>query len=207
MPARGRLPPSLPIASGPGAVDHRRCGASDAANRRAFRDTSGRLPAPVEMVSDYDVVFGQRYRGGAVVRDDDDDGKADFADHTALSGEPDTRAPHVFFTPGNSAPQRIFSIGSLSCSVLPLTGTKRPSRHRGRELRCDSRCWESTSSLPKAAAIWPAHSVSGRAARSLFAPMGSWPGGQIHRLATARITSLQYCVGWAVAPAPIRRHG
>jgi len=62
--------------------------------QRWFRDTSGRLPSPVEIVPDYDVVFGQRYRDGAVIGEDGK-GTADFADHATLSGEPGTRAPHV----------------------------------------------------------------------------------------------------------------
>jgi putative polyketide hydroxylase len=65
--------------------------------KRWFRDLSGRIPETGEMVPDYDVVFGQRYREGAVVADAGANG-ASFAAHAALSGEPGTRAPHRFIT-------------------------------------------------------------------------------------------------------------
>lgn len=63
--------------------------------QRWFRDLGGRLPAPVEMVADYDVVFGQRYRHGALIAEESGDGRL-FADHSMLSGEPGTRLPHAF---------------------------------------------------------------------------------------------------------------
>jgi 2-polyprenyl-6-methoxyphenol hydroxylase-like FAD-dependent oxidoreductase len=66
--------------------------------RQWFKDLGGKLPATGEMVPDYDVVFGQRYRAGALIPDDRDAdalGDAPFADHTKLSAQPGTRAPHV----------------------------------------------------------------------------------------------------------------
>lgn len=61
--------------------------------RRWFRDLSGKLPPTGEVVPDYDVVFGQRYRAGALVPEGA--GDAPFVSHTQLSAEPGTRAPHV----------------------------------------------------------------------------------------------------------------
>jgi 2-polyprenyl-6-methoxyphenol hydroxylase-like FAD-dependent oxidoreductase len=78
--------------------------------QRWFRDTSGRLASPVEIVPDYDVVFGQRYRDGALIMGDGAS-EATFADHTALSGEPGTRAPHVPIIDGGK-----------ECSTLDLFG-------------------------------------------------------------------------------------
>lgn len=58
-----------------------------------FRDPAGRLPKPPPIVADYDVIFGQRYDAGAILRD----GAlpdAPFEAFAALSGQPGTRAPH-----------------------------------------------------------------------------------------------------------------
>jgi len=58
-----------------------------------FRDPAGRLPPPVAIVDDYDVVFGQRYDAGAFVLE----GAAPdcpFEPFATLSGKPGTRAPH-----------------------------------------------------------------------------------------------------------------
>ncbi|MGH6858977.1 MAG: FAD-dependent monooxygenase [Phyllobacterium sp.] len=57
-----------------------------------FRDPAGRLPPPVAIVDDYDVVFGQRYdtaapAGMAAARP--------FEPFAGLSAEPGTRAPHL----------------------------------------------------------------------------------------------------------------
>jgi putative polyketide hydroxylase len=61
-----------------------------------FKDPKGRLPPSVEMVDGYDVIFGQRYRDGAVIPDEPiDDAEAPFEQARALSGRPGTRAPHV----------------------------------------------------------------------------------------------------------------
>ncbi|MFL6600442.1 MAG: FAD-dependent monooxygenase [Steroidobacteraceae bacterium] len=65
--------------------------------KRWFRDVGGRIPVAVEIVPDYDVVFGQRYIEGAIVADAGADG-ATFAAHATLSGEPGTRAPHRLIT-------------------------------------------------------------------------------------------------------------
>jgi len=62
--------------------------------QRWFQDTSGRLPQPVPIVPDYDVVFGQRYRDGAIVAEEGNP-NPEFAEHAALSGVPGTRMPHV----------------------------------------------------------------------------------------------------------------
>jgi putative polyketide hydroxylase len=51
----------------------------------------------VEIVPDYDVVFGQRYTQGAIVPEPGA-GQALFAAHGSLSGLPGTRAPHRLFT-------------------------------------------------------------------------------------------------------------
>ncbi len=65
--------------------------------KRWFRDLGGRIPETVDIVPDYDVVFGQRYREGALVADTVAD-DAPFAAHSTLSGEPGTRAPHRIIT-------------------------------------------------------------------------------------------------------------
>jgi hypothetical protein len=61
--------------------------------KRWFKDVGGRIPDTVEIVPDYDVVFGQRYREGALVPEAAVNDAA-FAAHGALSGLPGTRAPH-----------------------------------------------------------------------------------------------------------------
>jgi 2-polyprenyl-6-methoxyphenol hydroxylase-like FAD-dependent oxidoreductase len=69
--------------------------------RQWFRDLGGKLPPTGQIVPDYDVVFGQRYRSGAVLAEEnggagarDASDNAPFADHKTLSGLPGTRAPH-----------------------------------------------------------------------------------------------------------------
>jgi putative polyketide hydroxylase len=65
--------------------------------RRWFRDLGGKLPPTAEMVPDYDVVFGQRYRAGALIGEASGTAAvaAPFADHAHLAAQPGTRAPHV----------------------------------------------------------------------------------------------------------------
>lgn len=58
-----------------------------------FRDPHGRLPEPVEIVDGYDVVFGQRYRRGALIPEPDDGPERPFEPARELSGRPGTRAP------------------------------------------------------------------------------------------------------------------
>lgn len=58
-----------------------------------FRDPAGRLPKPPPIVADYDVIFGQRYDAGAILRDGAPP-DAPFEAFATLSGEPGTRAPH-----------------------------------------------------------------------------------------------------------------
>lgn len=59
-----------------------------------FKDPSKRLPPPVPLVPDYDVVFGQCLAGGAFLPEGTaPDGP--FEAHAALSGRPGTRAPHL----------------------------------------------------------------------------------------------------------------
>jgi putative polyketide hydroxylase len=65
--------------------------------KRWFKDPGGRLPETVEIVPDYDVVFGQRYTRGAIVPEPEVKG-VQFAEHTQLSGAPGTRAPHRLIT-------------------------------------------------------------------------------------------------------------
>lgn len=62
--------------------------------QRWFKDEGKRLPPPVEIVEDYDVVFGQRYRSGAVIAEDGSEAGA-FVRYRELSGTPGTRMPHV----------------------------------------------------------------------------------------------------------------
>jgi hypothetical protein len=67
--------------------------------KRWFKDLGGRLPETVEIVPDYDVVFGQRYTRGAILTEPDTD-QAPFVAHASLSGTPGTRAPHRLITQG-----------------------------------------------------------------------------------------------------------
>ncbi len=59
-----------------------------------FKDPEGRLPEPVPMVDGYDVVFGQHYQRGAVVRDVTRESGRPFEPARQLSGQPGTRVPH-----------------------------------------------------------------------------------------------------------------
>ena len=59
-----------------------------------FKDPAGRLPPAVEIVEDYDVVFGQRYDVGAVLPEGPPPDRP-FEPFRELSGRPGTRIPHV----------------------------------------------------------------------------------------------------------------
>jgi putative polyketide hydroxylase len=59
-----------------------------------FQDPARRLPPPVELVEDYDVVFGQRYDRGAVLPDALPPDRP-FEPFATLSAHPGTRAPHL----------------------------------------------------------------------------------------------------------------
>lgn len=65
--------------------------------KRWFKDLGGRLPETVDIVPDYDVVFGQRYTKGAIALEPVTD-QAPFAAHASLSGVPGTRVPHWLIT-------------------------------------------------------------------------------------------------------------
>jgi putative polyketide hydroxylase len=58
-----------------------------------FKDDGKRLPPPVAIVPDYDVVLGQNYRSGAVIANEPE--SSAFVRHQELSGEPRTRMPHM----------------------------------------------------------------------------------------------------------------
>lgn len=59
-----------------------------------FKDPAERLPPPVEIAPDYDVVFGQRYDAGAFVLDRPRPDRP-FEPVEDLSGAPGTRMPHI----------------------------------------------------------------------------------------------------------------
>ena len=59
-----------------------------------FKDPPGRLPPAVEIVPDYDVVFGQRYDAGAFVLEEPRPDRP-FEPVADLSGLPGTRMPHI----------------------------------------------------------------------------------------------------------------
>jgi 2-polyprenyl-6-methoxyphenol hydroxylase-like FAD-dependent oxidoreductase len=61
--------------------------------KRWFKDLGGKIGETVDVVPDYDVVFGQRYSWGAFVPEAGA-AEAPFAPHAALAGLPGTRAPH-----------------------------------------------------------------------------------------------------------------
>ena len=60
-----------------------------------FDDPAKRLPPPVEIVDDYDVVFGQRYDSGALLTVGQPPQTPPFEPYAALSGKPGTRASHM----------------------------------------------------------------------------------------------------------------
>lgn len=64
-----------------------------------FKDPAGRLPPPVAIVDDYDVVFGQRYDTGAFVFEGTPPHRP-FEPFAELSGRPGTRAPHLLVERG-----------------------------------------------------------------------------------------------------------
>ena len=59
-----------------------------------FKDPAGRLPPAVEVVADYDVVFGQRYDAGALIPEGPLPDRP-FEPFAELSGRPGTRMPHM----------------------------------------------------------------------------------------------------------------
>jgi 2-polyprenyl-6-methoxyphenol hydroxylase-like FAD-dependent oxidoreductase len=59
-----------------------------------FKDLGKRLPPPVPIIDEYDVVFGQLYAEGAFVREDNAP-PSRFEDPRQPSGRPGSRAPHV----------------------------------------------------------------------------------------------------------------
>jgi len=61
--------------------------------RAWFKDPNKKLPPPVEMVEDYDVVLGDLYHAGAVLTEMRADNRA-FEKARELSGRPGSRAPH-----------------------------------------------------------------------------------------------------------------
>lgn len=60
-----------------------------------FDDPANRLPPPVEIVDDYDVVFGQRYDSGALLAEGQPPQTPPFEPYATLSGKSGTRAPHM----------------------------------------------------------------------------------------------------------------
>ncbi|MES0027668.1 FAD-dependent monooxygenase [Mesorhizobium sp. M0040] len=81
-----------------------------------FDDPSKRLPPPVAIVEDYDVVFGQRYTAGIVARESTPDDHP-FQKSAELSGRPGTRLPH--FAVGRAG-QRISSLDLCDRDLLLL---------------------------------------------------------------------------------------
>jgi len=59
-----------------------------------FKDQSKPLPPPVQIIDDYDVVFGQKYEKGALVSENAAPLR-EFEPAHELSGRPGTRAPHL----------------------------------------------------------------------------------------------------------------
>ena len=59
-----------------------------------FKDPAGKLPPVVEIVEDYDVVFGQRYDAGALIPEGPPPDHP-FEPFRELSGRPGTRLPHI----------------------------------------------------------------------------------------------------------------
>jgi putative polyketide hydroxylase len=62
--------------------------------RAWFKDAEKRLPPPVEMVEDYDVVLGQLYPAGALIAEEGATDRA-FEKARELSARPGSRAPHL----------------------------------------------------------------------------------------------------------------
>ena len=66
-----------------------------------FKDPAGKLPPVVEIVDDYDVVFGQRYDAGAIIAEGPPPDRP-FEPFSELSGRPGTRLPHLALEDGRS---------------------------------------------------------------------------------------------------------
>jgi 2-polyprenyl-6-methoxyphenol hydroxylase-like FAD-dependent oxidoreductase len=67
--------------------------------QRWFKDPAGRLPPPVAIVDDYDVVLGQRYDAGALIPENATHDRP-FEPVAELAGAPGTRAPHLVIERG-----------------------------------------------------------------------------------------------------------
>ena len=94
--------------------------------RAWFKDPGVQLPPPVEMVDDYDVVFGQRYREGALISDDAgaDGGAAarPFEKARELSARPGTRAPHLWIDRDDRATERVSTLDLFGRGFVVLSG-------------------------------------------------------------------------------------
>jgi putative polyketide hydroxylase len=83
-----------------------------------FKDLTQRLPPPVPVVRDYDVVFGQIYADGAFVPDGDA-APAPFEDPRRPSGRPGSRAPHVVIARGGN---KLSTLDLFGGGFVLLTG-------------------------------------------------------------------------------------
>ena len=86
--------------------------------QRWFRDPAGRLPPPVAVVDDYDVVFGQRYDSGAFVTEGPPPDRP-FEPVAELSGRPGARAPHLVVERDG---ERISMLDLFDSGVVLLAG-------------------------------------------------------------------------------------
>ncbi|WHZ25809.1 MAG: Polyketide hydroxylase WhiE VIII [Nitrospira sp.] len=85
-----------------------------------FKDPGQRLPSAVAMAEDYDVVFGQRYDGGALIAEHGARERA-FENARGLSARPGTRAPHLWVERDG---RRISILDLFGKKLVLLTGTR-----------------------------------------------------------------------------------
>ncbi|MBB3311726.1 2-polyprenyl-6-methoxyphenol hydroxylase-like FAD-dependent oxidoreductase [Rhizobium sp. BK196] len=121
-----------------------------------FKDPAGRLPPAVDIVDDYDVVFGQRYDTGALMPEAAAPDRS-FEPVAELAGLPGTRAPHL-----------VIEREGEKLSTLDLFG-------RDFVLLADDANWHAAADrLRESAGVPLACHVFGSSG-DLDAPEGRWP--------------------------------
>lgn len=124
-----KLDAVLSDAAGPGLLDTYDCERRPVAERTLaqalarlqawFKDPSKRLPPAEEIIDDNAVIFGPRYRSGALVPEDSWSGDGAFEDPREPSGRPGSRAPHMVV---ERAGERISTIDLCSGQWVLLAG-------------------------------------------------------------------------------------
>ena len=120
-----------------------------------FKDPAGRLPPAVEIVDDYDVVFGQRYDAGAVIPEGPAPDRA-FEPFDELSGRPGTRMPHMALDDAGSStldlpgdqPLLITGDSGWTAAARSLADTGAPL-----EVASPSRTWQARLDVARDGAV------------------------------------------------------